>query len=178
MGISPYLRSLRERLGNELLLMPAVSVLAWDADGRLLLVRELQTGLWQTIGGSVEPDEAPLDAAVREAREEAGVEVHIDAIRAVLGGPQFRLTYPNGDLVSYVSMVLDAHVLSGEPRPDGEETSAVAWFARSELHEAELTDFSRELLRSAGVIGSEQAERGRAVAAAAAAARRSGDERR
>lgn len=176
MAISPYLRSLRERVGNELLLMPAVSVLAWDPDGRLLLVRELQTGLWQTIGGSVEPDEAPLDAAVREAHEEAGVEVRIDAIRAVLGGPQFRLTYPDGDLVSYVSMVLDAHVVGGEPRPDGEETSAVAWFAPGELHEAELTDFTRELLLSAGVISAEEAERGRA--AAAAAARRSGDGRR
>ncbi len=174
MAISPYLRRLREHVGNELLLMPAVSVLAWDEDGRLLLVRELETGLWQTIGGSVEPDEAPLDAAVREAREEAGVDVSILTIRAVLGGPQFRLTYPNGDLVSYVSMVLDAHVVGGEPQPDGEETSAVAWFAPAELFEAELTDFTRELLLEAGVISAGQADRLRA----AAAERRSSDGQR
>ena len=72
MGISPYIRRLRERVGHELLLMPAVAVLPWDERGRLLLVGEAQTGLWQTIGGSVEPDEAPLEAAV-ELLAAAGV---------------------------------------------------------------------------------------------------------
>lgn len=132
--------------------MPAVAVLPWDESGRLLLVREAQTGLWQTIGGSVEPDEAPLEAAVREAEEEAGVRVLVTRIRAVVGGPQFRLTYPNGDLVSYVSMVLDARVTAGQPRHDGEETSATGWFALEHLRTLELTPFTVELLAAAEVM--------------------------
>ena len=51
MGISPYLCRLREFVGHDLLVLPSVAVLPWDADGRLLLVREAQSGLWQTIGG-------------------------------------------------------------------------------------------------------------------------------
>jgi 8-oxo-dGTP pyrophosphatase MutT (NUDIX family) len=150
-GISPYLRHLREQIGHELLLLPSVAVLAWDEDGRVLLVREAQTGQWQTIGGAIEPDESPLEAAAREAAEEAGVVVQIDGIRAVVGGPQFRLTYPNGDLVSYVATVFDAHVLDGDPRPDGDETIAVEWFAPDQLRAAELSAFTVALFEAVGL---------------------------
>jgi 8-oxo-dGTP pyrophosphatase MutT (NUDIX family) len=146
MGISPYLRRLRERVGHDLVLLPAVAVLVWDRDGRLLLVREALTGLWQTVGGAIDPDESPLKAALRETREETGVGVRIDAVRAVTGGPQYRLTYPNGDLVSYVSIVFDARVVEGTPRPDRDEVLAVGWFSPSELTEVKLTDFTIALL--------------------------------
>jgi len=151
MAISPYLKRIRENVGHDLVLMPSVAVLPWDEDGRLLMVQELQSGLWQTVGGGIEPDEAPIDAAVREAEEEAGVRVRIDRIRAVTGGPQYRLRYPNGDLVSYVSIVFDARVLGGTPRPDGEETVAAAWFSPSELGDLALSDFTVELLKDPAV---------------------------
>jgi 8-oxo-dGTP diphosphatase len=48
LGISPYLKGLRERIGHELVLLPAVAVLPWDEAGRLLMVRESQTGLWRS----------------------------------------------------------------------------------------------------------------------------------
>ena len=151
MGISPYLRRLREAVGHELLLVPSVAVLAWDDDGRLLLVREAETGLWQTIGGAVEPDEPPRAAALREAAEEAGVSVRIERIRDVVGGAQFRQRYPNGDLVGYVPTVFDAHVVDGVPRADGDETIEVRWFSPRELGAAALTEFTRTLFEAVGV---------------------------
>jgi 8-oxo-dGTP pyrophosphatase MutT (NUDIX family) len=150
-GISPYLRRLRERVGRDLVLLPSVAVLPWDEDGRLLLVREAQTGLWQTIGGSVEPDESPTEAAVREAREEAGVVVELAGIRGVAGGPQFRMTYPNGDLVNYVPTIFDARVTCGEPHPDGEETIDVAWFTADQLADTALSEFTIALLSDPAV---------------------------
>jgi hypothetical protein len=63
LGISPYLKGLREHIGHELVLLPAVAVLPWDDAGRLLMVRELQTGLWQVVDGVPRPDgEETLDA--------------------------------------------------------------------------------------------------------------------
>jgi 8-oxo-dGTP pyrophosphatase MutT (NUDIX family) len=152
--ISPYLRHLRESIGHELVLLPSVAVLVWDDDGRLLLVRESQTGLWQTVGGGIEPDESPQQAAVREAAEEAGVRVSLERIRAVVGGPQFRLRYPNGDLVGYVPTVFDARLADGVPRPDGEETLEVGWFTARELGAAALTEFTRALFEAVGVESS------------------------
>jgi 8-oxo-dGTP pyrophosphatase MutT (NUDIX family) len=151
MGISPYLRRLRAFVGHDLLLLPSVAVLAWDEDGRLLLVREAQTGLWQTIGGAVEPDESPYEAAVREAAEEAGVSVHIERIRGVVGGRQFRMRYPNGDLVGYVATIFDARVVDGIPRPDGDETIEVGWFSPRQLGAIPLTEFTETLFKEVGV---------------------------
>jgi ADP-ribose pyrophosphatase YjhB (NUDIX family) len=148
-GLSPYLARLRERVGHELLMAPSTAVLARDEAGRVLMVLNRETGLWQTIGGVLEIDESPQDAALREAREEAGVTVELRGVLAVTGGPEFRLTYPNGDQMAYVTTIFDAVVTGGEPTPDGEETSAVEWFTLGELAQAETDDFTRALLAAA-----------------------------
>ena len=110
MAMSPYIRRLRDLIGNELLVLPSAAVLPRDDRGRILLVRLIDSGLWATIGGAIEPDESPEEAALREAEEEAGVKLKLGPILAVLGGPEYRLTYPNGDQTSYVATVFDATV--------------------------------------------------------------------
>jgi 8-oxo-dGTP pyrophosphatase MutT (NUDIX family) len=150
-GISPYIARLRQHVGHELLVLPSVAVLPWDSSGRILLVQLRDTGQWATVGGAVEPDESPESAAVREAAEEAGVDVVLTGLRAVLGSPEFRICYPNGDQTSYVSTVFDAVVTTGDPRPDGEETMDTRWFHPSEMTVVDMSDFTRALLRQAGV---------------------------
>jgi len=113
MPVSPYVRRLRDRVGHDLLLLPSVSVLPRDAAGRLLLVRHSDSGQWGTIGGAIEVDEAPADAAIREAREEAGVEVALGPVTAALGGREFRVNYPNGDQAAYIAIVYEADVTGG-----------------------------------------------------------------
>ncbi|MFP5489317.1 MAG: NUDIX domain-containing protein [Acidimicrobiia bacterium] len=154
MAISEYLRRLRRRVGNDLVLLPAVAVLIRDDDDRLLLMREATTGRWQTIGGMVDPDESPWDAARREAREESGLGVRLERIRAALGGPGYRMTYPNGDVCSYVSIVFDATVdPSGETgEVDADEVAELGWFHLDEIPALDLDALNRHLLRDAGVI--------------------------
>jgi 8-oxo-dGTP pyrophosphatase MutT (NUDIX family) len=151
MAIAPYIRRLRELVGNELLVLPSAAVLPRDASGRILMVKIIETGQWAAIGGAIEPDESPEQAALREAEEEAGVVLRLGPIRAVLGGPEFRMTYPNGDQTSYVSTVFDATVLRGTPKPDGDETSAVGWWEPDRLPREEMSPFTRALLKGAGV---------------------------
>jgi 8-oxo-dGTP pyrophosphatase MutT (NUDIX family) len=133
MAMSPYLTGIRSRIGHDLILLPAVTIFIWDDDGRVLLVRGADTGSWQMVGGIVEPDETPEDAARREAAEETGLEIGLTKIRGVIGGPRFHHTYPNGDRVAFVSTMFDARIVSGEPRPDGDETTEVAWLTPAEL---------------------------------------------
>lgn len=155
MAISAYLRSLRERVGHDLVLLPSVAVLVWDDDQRLLLMREAQTGRWQTIGGMVDPDESPWDAARREALEESGLTVRLERIRAALGGPGYRVQYPNGDRCAYVSTVFDAVVEPGSTTGtvDIVEVAELRWFRPDEIAPLELDPLNRHLLRDAGVIG-------------------------
>lgn len=155
MAISEHVRRIRALVGSELLQLPSVTVLPRDSDGRVLLVRQADTGAWGTIGGTIEPDESPAEAARREAGEEAGISVRLNGIVAVLGGAEFRVVYPNGDEVAYVAVVFDATVESGRPSPDGEETLAVRWFASEDLAGLDLSPFARAQFRALGWLDRE-----------------------
>ena len=85
MPISPYLRSLRERVGHDLLLLPAVSAVIRDAQGRILLAQSHGDEQWALIGGGLEPGEEPIAAIAREIREELGVEATVGRIIGVYG---------------------------------------------------------------------------------------------
>jgi 8-oxo-dGTP pyrophosphatase MutT (NUDIX family) len=122
-------------------------VLPRDDDGRILLVRLVDTGKWATIGGAVEPDESPSACAVREAEEEAGITVELGAILGVFGGPDYRVTYPNSDESAYVVTVFHATVIDGTPRPDGDETSEVGWFRPLELPTDQMGRLTKALFR-------------------------------
>ena len=151
MAISPYIRRLRELVGTDLLVLPSVAVLPRDDTGRVLLVRVIDTDQWAVIGGAIEPDESPEHAAQREAEEEAGVIVELGPILGVIGGPEFRITYPNGDQTSYVSTVFTATVVGGSPEPDGDETSDAAWWDPDHLPYDEMSTFTRALLEAVGL---------------------------
>jgi 8-oxo-dGTP pyrophosphatase MutT (NUDIX family) len=149
--MSPFIRRLRDLIGNELLVLPSAAVLPRDDRGRVLLVRLIDSGLWATIGGAIEPDESPQEAALREAEEEAGVTLRLGPILDVLGGPEYRLTYPNGDQASYVVTVFDATIIGGTPTADNDETSAVAWWDPSGLPQDQMSTLTRALLRDVGI---------------------------
>lgn len=147
MGMSDYVRGLREKIGHAFLLMPSVAAIVRDEEGRILLVQSVE-GRWQLLGGAVDPGETPEDALRRECLEEANAVVRPTRLLAAVGGPQHRHTYANGDEIGFVISVYEAELLGGELRPDHEETQAVAWFALEELDELEMSDPTRATLRA------------------------------
>lgn len=97
----------------------AVGVVA-DRDGRILLTRrshEPAMGCWSFPSGYVDAGEDVRDAAVREALEETGLPVAIEALLGVYSRP--------GDPVIFIAYA--ARVGEGEPQA-GEEALEVAFF--------------------------------------------------
>jgi 8-oxo-dGTP pyrophosphatase MutT (NUDIX family) len=145
--MSDYVRGLREKIGNDFLFMPSVAALIRADDGRTLLVQHVE-GRWQLPGGAVDPGERPVGAMQRECREEAGIEVEPIRIAGVFGGPEYRITYANGDETGWVVTVFEARIVDGNPAPSDDETQAVGWFTPDEIAALELAPSTRETLRA------------------------------
>jgi ADP-ribose pyrophosphatase YjhB (NUDIX family) len=150
-AIPEHIARLRAAVGHDLILLPSVSVLPIDRAGRLLLVRHAghQDG-WAVLGGAIEIGESPAQAAVRETREEIGVEIRLLRLVDVLGGPDYEVSYPNGDHAAYVTSVYEAEITSGLPEPADGELTEVAWFHPDQLPDLELSRFARALLTATG----------------------------
>jgi len=129
--------------------MPSVTIVVQDDRGRILLTRNADANSWTLPGGGIEPNESPKDAAVREMREETGLLVEPVRIIGVYGGPQYRVVYPNGDIVSYVATVFECKVVSGEMTPDYEESLDVRYFSEAELNSMQILPMERIILRDA-----------------------------
>lgn len=97
-----------------------------DAEGRVLLLWQPR-GLYGLPGGVVEPEETPPQAAVREAREEIGVEIGLEYLVGT-----YRLR--GGGKVDMVNSVYKAHVIFGTPHVAAKtEVVRLEWFARGGL---------------------------------------------
>lgn len=123
-----YVRELRDLVGHRPLLLAAAGVVVRDDSGRWLLQRRADDGLWGLIGGAVEPGESFEDAARRELREESDLRVESLRLLDVYSGPEFRLTYPNGDQAYVVGVTFEAVNVEGSPVADGVEGLELGWF--------------------------------------------------
>lgn len=127
MSMSPYVAGIRARIGNALLLMPSVTA-AVVHEGRLLLARHVEDKTWSFVGGSVEPDEEPAAAALRELTEETGLVGQLLGIVGCYGGPDYRTTYANGDVVAFVDTVYACRLRAGDVHLEEAEISEIGWF--------------------------------------------------
>lgn len=106
----------------------AAALLVEDAQGRVLLVRRAwkpMQGYWSLPAGFVDDDEDPAAAALRECREETGLEAEITALLDVIAGRE----HPRGaDLV----ILYRGRVNGGELAPHDDAAEA-RYFAATEL---------------------------------------------
>ena len=146
MPIPEFIVALREKVGHAPLWLSGVSVVIRDDDGRVLLTRRADNGQWAVVSGVLEPGEEPSAAAVREAKEETGVDAELIRITSVdVTEP---ITYPNGDVTQYLDVCFLARWTDGDAHVADDENLEVAWFAPSELP-SDMTETSRLRLAKA-----------------------------
>jgi len=87
-------------------LVQGVSIIIRRGNQYLLLKRTARTRYfaekWECVSGKIEPEETPHQAAVREVREETGLDVQLDQepitfVQTKLGENELHLTYFHGD---------------------------------------------------------------------------------
>ena len=96
-------------------------------DGRVLLTRRARApweGHWELPGGFQDLGEHPADTAVREAREEVGLEV---TVTGLIGVYLHDASDPNDDVTDVRQVVTYVGTAVGEPRADPAEVSDWCW---------------------------------------------------
>jgi len=114
----------------------SASVLVRDGAGRVLLLRRPDNNLWTIPTGAVKRGETVPEAAVRECREETGLQVEITGLVGVFSTPDHVIAYLKGDTVKEVrqpiNVCLHARPVGGELTRTA-EAAEVAWIAPDDL---------------------------------------------
>lgn len=118
-----------------------IAILLLWRDGKILATKrcadaEHLADVWEFPGGKCEPDESPVEAAHREAREELGVEIEVTAEHPVL-----EFDYPTRRVTLYP---FDAVIAKGEPQPLA--SAGLRWLKPEELKEDEFPPANAPLL--------------------------------
>ena len=141
-----YIMDLRKIVGHRKLLMPGAGVFPIQ-DGKVLLQRRKDNGLWGDHGGSVELSEKVEDAVRREMQEETGLLPGKLEFLGIYSGPEMDYVYPNGDQVSIIGMYFTCTDFSGTVRLQAEEVTDLKWFPLDQLPRAEeISPMSRRPL--------------------------------
>lgn len=138
MGMSEYYKKLREKVGNELIIMPSVAGGVRNDLGEILLQNKVNSEKWSLPAGAIELGEAPAKAVVREVWEETGLYVVPKKLVGVFGGKDFRYQYPNGHQVEYNDFMFDCVIQSGEISPIDNETVELQYFSPRNMPELAL----------------------------------------
>lgn len=132
-------RGARQKLGAGVAIM---------RDGRLLVTRRADNGLWCLPGGGVDAGETWSEAAIREAREETGLDVVIDGVLSVYTDPDVVISYADGHQAQVFGVCFRARVVSGEAGPSDEVTQ-VRWVTEQEAARLPFIPTSRPLVAAA-----------------------------
>lgn len=136
-----FIVQLREKIGHDQIFVPACSAIIlrdvptdaalWEVPS-VLLVKRSDNGAWTPVEGICEPGEEITTTALREVKEEVGLEAKVEALLGV--GQTGPVTYPNGDECTFMGTALRVSVADGaEPVISDEENSEADWFSVAKL---------------------------------------------
>ncbi|MFF2022265.1 NUDIX domain-containing protein [Streptomyces sp. NPDC058171] len=115
----------------------SASVFVQDAEGRVLLLKRVDNGLWTIPTGGVKKGETVGQAGVRECHEETGLRVEVTGLVGVFSTPDHVIVYWHGERVDEVrqpiNVCLRARVTGGEINPEPSEAQEVQWVDPAEL---------------------------------------------
>ena len=112
-------------------------------DGKVLVIHHKKLDRWLPLGGHIELDEDPEQAALRETKEESGLDVELVGERPpttgpgtrALIGPRFLDIHRISETHEHIGMIYFARPQSGQATLAPAEHHAIRWCDARELDE-------------------------------------------
>jgi len=117
--------------------VPSVTAVVEDSDGRILLIHKTDNNLWALPGGGHDIGETIADTVVREVREETGYDVEVTGLVGTYTNPKHVMAYNDGEVRQQFSLCFRARVIGGQPRTSS-ESKAVRWVAPADMADLEM----------------------------------------
>lgn len=133
-----YIMDLRKLVGNNPLIGVGATTLVFNEKRELLLNLRTDTNTWGIPGGSIELYEDIRETAIRELKEETGINAEILELVDVLSGEEYYFEYPNGDKMCTVIILFKVLNYSGELKILDNESSELKFFNLDNLPLMEL----------------------------------------
>lgn len=113
-------------------LVVAVTAIIIDDAGRLLMIQRADNGLWAIPGGGQEVGETSSQAAIREVKEETGVEAQVTGLVGIYSDPHHVIAYDDGEVRQEFSICYRGRPVGGQPTVS-DESIRVEWIEASRL---------------------------------------------
>ncbi|MGH8793647.1 MAG: NUDIX domain-containing protein [Stackebrandtia sp.] len=123
-------------------IVPATTVFAQDDRFQVLLIQRSDNALWALPGGVLDFGETIAEAAVRETKEETGIDVKVVGIVGIYTDPRHLVEYSDGEVRQQFSLCFRAVPLGGKPTTSDESTN-VRWVDPSELPSLDINSSMR-----------------------------------
>lgn len=121
-----YIKKLRKKFGHDELILNYAGCIIFDDKNRLLLQKRTDCGKWGFLGGMVELGESTQEAAIREIKEESGLDVEIISLFGVYS--KYFEKYANGDKAQTIVHMFKAKVIGGKLIDENDETAELKFF--------------------------------------------------
>lgn len=139
-----YLGQLRQLIGKLKIFAIAARAIIQDEDGRILLVRRSDNGVWVMPAGSIELEESILDCVKREVFEETGLKVLSAYPITIYSEPRFSFVTAYGDPYQMFTTVFVIDEWSDDLQTKTNETTNARFFALDNL--PDIPDFYYETI--------------------------------
>jgi ADP-ribose pyrophosphatase YjhB (NUDIX family) len=93
--------------------VPAVSAIVTDTQDRILLILRTDNGYWSIPGGGLNPGESVSDAAVREVKEETGIDCQVAGLVGIYSDPNHVAAYDDGEVRQEFSICFTTRMMGG-----------------------------------------------------------------
>ena len=133
-----YIAELRQMVGDSMVILNAANVIIVNDKNEILLQQRSDTLLWGLPGGLMEIEDSIENCAIREAKEELGIDVELTGFVGVFTNPMMR--WRVSDKAKVICFSFTAKIVSGSVKVSDDESVGFGYFSQDNLPQIHAVD--------------------------------------